>query len=90
MDELQVSVNGRLTPASRAAVSVFDAGLLHGASVFTTMLARGGRVFRLDRHLARLMETARMLGLRVQPPADSPPAGAAAVRGDSVGAKSSA
>jgi branched-subunit amino acid aminotransferase/4-amino-4-deoxychorismate lyase len=31
-------------------ISVFDTGFLHGASVFTTMLAHNGRPFRLDRH----------------------------------------
>ncbi len=64
MSELQVHLDGRLVPASRATVSVFDAGLLHGASAFTTMLAHRGKVFRLDRHLRRLTETTRFLGLR--------------------------
>ena len=53
-----VHLNGRIVPADQAAVGIFDAGLLHGASVFTTMLGRGGAVFRLERHLERLLETA--------------------------------
>jgi len=59
-----VYLNGRVVPAGEAAISVFDAGLLHGASVFTTMLARNGQVFRIDRHLSRLMETVKYLQLR--------------------------
>ncbi len=63
MPENQVYLNGRLIPAGQAAISVFDSGFLHGASTFTTMLAHNGRVFRLERHLARLMDTVRMLNL---------------------------
>ena len=64
MAETQVYLNGRLVPAAEARISVFDAGLLHGASAFTTLLAHRGKVFRLGRHLARLMDTCRLLGLR--------------------------
>ncbi|MCK4601370.1 MAG: aminotransferase class IV family protein [Phycisphaerae bacterium] len=59
-----VYLNGEVIPAERARVSVTDAGFLHGASAFTTMLAHNGVVFRLDRHIARLMETARLLSLQ--------------------------
>ncbi len=59
-----VYLNGELVPAERAAISVSDAGFLHGASTFTTMLAHNGVVFRLERHLSRLMDTVNLLGLR--------------------------
>ena len=65
-----VYLNGRIIPAEGAVVSVFDAALMHGASVFTTMLARNGTVFRLDRHLARLMETAARMNLRTDATTD--------------------
>lgn len=61
MSERKVYLNGAICRASEAKVSVGDVGLLHGASTFTTMLARNGVVFRLDRHLARLMETIEFL-----------------------------
>ena len=64
MAESKVYINGNYVPANEAGVSVFDAGLLHGASVFTTMLGRNGKVFRLDRHLARLLGDAERIGLR--------------------------
>ena len=60
-----VYLNGTLTPSNEATVSIADPGFLHGASAFTTMLARHGVVFRLDRHLARLAETLRLLSLHV-------------------------
>ncbi len=64
MAEGKVYLNGRIVPAAEAAVSVFDVGLLHGASVFTTMLAHNGRVFRLERHLRRLLDNAARIALR--------------------------
>ncbi len=62
-----VYISGRIVPADRAVVSVHDAALLHGKSAFTTLLARNGRAFRLDRHAARLFATAEMLGLATEP-----------------------
>jgi branched-subunit amino acid aminotransferase/4-amino-4-deoxychorismate lyase len=66
-----VYLNGEIVPAGQAAVSVWDAGFLHGASTFTTMLVRGGRVFRLDRHLNRLFDTVSLLNLRTAATPDS-------------------
>jgi len=64
--DLSVHLNGKLVPADAATVSVFDVGFLHGGTVFTTMLARNGVVFRLARHLARLFETVDLLGIRTE------------------------
>lgn len=58
-------LNGRLVPASRARVSVFDRGFLFGDGVYETMRAYGGRPFRLAQHLDRLDHSARRLGLRI-------------------------
>jgi branched-chain amino acid aminotransferase len=63
VSDLKVHLNGQCVPASEATISVFDAGFMHGATAFTTMLARNGVVFRLERHLERLMGTVRLLGL---------------------------
>jgi len=65
-----VYLNGKIIPHSHAAISVSDAGFLHGASTFTTMLARNGVVFRLDRHLKRLLETVALLGLKADATAE--------------------
>jgi branched-chain amino acid aminotransferase len=62
--DLNVFLNGRIVPQGQAAVSVSDAGLLHGVSAYTTALAHNGVVFRLDRHLSRLFDTVQMLGMR--------------------------
>ena len=65
MSEQNIYLNGKIVPAGDAKISVADAGFLHGASVFTTMLAHNGAVFRLERHLRRLMDTVRLFGLQV-------------------------
>lgn len=65
-----VSLNGRLMPADQAQVSVFDSGFMQGVGLFETMRAYGGRVFRLQRHVDRLCQSARALGWTVVPEAD--------------------
>jgi branched-chain amino acid aminotransferase len=54
-------INGSFIDEDSASVSVRDTGLLHGASVFTTARAYGGRAFMLDRHLARLRDSSEAL-----------------------------
>jgi branched-chain amino acid aminotransferase len=69
--ELNVFLNGRIVPQGQAVISVSDAGFLHGVSVYTTALAHNGVVFRLDRHLCRLFDTAAMLGMRTDATPDA-------------------
>ncbi len=56
-------VNGELVPAAEATLSVFDHGLLVGDGVFETVLVRHGRPVLLERHLRRLEDSARGLGI---------------------------
>lgn len=58
-----VWLNGQFVSLEDAKVSAFDAGLQHGVGVFETMLARGGRVLHLDRHLDRLDDSSQALRL---------------------------
>src|SRR5688500_20323014 len=51
-------IDGRPMAAESATVSVFDRGFLYGDSVFEALRTYGGRPFALDRHLARLAESA--------------------------------
>lgn len=64
------SINGRLMPADQAHVSVYDSGFMQGVGLFETMRAYGGRVFRLEAHLARLAGSARQLGWTTTPTHD--------------------
>lgn len=58
-------VDGRVVPASEATVPLLDDGFLRGDAIFETMLVRGGRTHARDAHLARMRESARLLGLRL-------------------------
>ncbi|MBI2917480.1 MAG: aminotransferase class IV [Chloroflexi bacterium] len=72
-----VYLNGRLLPREEARISPFDHGFLYGYGLFETVRAYPspgsgapgkGRLFRLDRHLRRLRESARILGIEGLPP----------------------
>ena len=58
-----VYLNGKVIPREEARISPFDRGFLYGYGLFETMRSYGGRVFRLDQHLARLRRSAEKLAL---------------------------
>ena len=62
----QVWLNGRFVREAEASIPLRDAGLLHGAGVFTTMRSRGGEIFRLDEHLRRLRNSCEALFIPLQ------------------------
>lgn len=67
---LEVWVDGRLVPAGEASVSVFDRGFRTGEGVFETLRVYGDHVFRLDEHLGRAFEGARVVGFDVDRASD--------------------
>ncbi len=56
-----VYLDGAFVPAGDAQISVYNGGWLHGAGLFETMRAERGRIFRLDRHVDRLVASAEKL-----------------------------
>lgn len=64
-DDLVIWVGDGLKPAAHATVSVFDAGFQSGDAVWEGMRVYNGAVLRLDEHLARLEESARIVRLRL-------------------------
>ena len=58
-----VYLNGSLVPRSQAKISPFDLGFLYGYGLFETMRAYSGRIFRFEKHLERLSQSAKLLGL---------------------------
>lgn len=60
-----VFVNGQVVPGEQARVSVFDHGFLYGEGVYETLRTYGRRPFLMDRHLARLRQSARLMALDV-------------------------
>jgi branched-chain amino acid aminotransferase len=60
-----VYAGGRFGPSAEAAVSVFDHGLLYGDGIFEGIRAYSGRVFKLERHIERLFDSAKAIRLDV-------------------------
>jgi branched-chain amino acid aminotransferase len=64
------SVNGVITSAQEARVSILDNGFTFGDSVYETLRTYNSRPFRLDLHLRRLRISAGRLGIDI--PMDDP------------------
>jgi branched-chain amino acid aminotransferase len=60
-----VYVSGAYRPAAEATISVFDHGLLYGDGVFEGIRAYNGRVFKLERHIDRLFDSAKAIRLEI-------------------------
>ena len=73
----KVWMNGELVEQDKAAVSVFDHGLLYGDGCFEGIRAYNGRVFKLQSHLRRMYQSAEKIRLK---PAYQPEEIASAIR----------
>jgi len=62
-----VNVNGTITPAAQAVIPVLDHGFLYGDGVYETLRTYGGRAALVDRHLARLDKSCRMIRVKNLP-----------------------
>jgi len=60
-----VYVDGKFLPQSQAKISVFDHGLLYGDGVFEGIRAYNRRVFRLERHMERMYQSAKAIDLKI-------------------------
>ena len=56
-----VYLNGAFLSEPEAHLNVYDGGWLHGAGLFETMHAEGGRVFRLESHMERSRRSANTI-----------------------------
>src|SRR6185369_9502142 len=56
---------GTFKPAGSAGVSVLDHGLLYGDGVFEGIRAYNNRVFKLERHIERLFDSAKAIRLDI-------------------------
>lgn len=70
---MKVWIDGRVVDGASARIPVTDHGFLYGDGLFEGLRIYGGRVFRLELHLARMEAGARALGLVL-------PGGTAALR----------
>src|SRR5579864_8951933 len=65
--DLIVNVGGHLTHRDKAAISPFDSAVQGGDAVWEGLRLYGGRIFRLDQHLARLRRSAKALAFESVP-----------------------
>jgi branched-chain amino acid aminotransferase len=63
---LTAYVNGEYVSGGAASVSIFDHGFMYGDGVFEGMRVFGGGLFRPHDHMARIVRSARAIGL--EPP----------------------
>ncbi len=54
---------GKIYPEEQAKISVFDVGFQRGIGVFETLRTYDGKLFKLNEHLNRLLESAQALDL---------------------------
>ncbi len=60
-----VYIDGKFLPKSEAKITVFDHGLLYGDGVFEGIRAYDKRVFKLERHVERLYQSAKAIDLTI-------------------------
>lgn len=60
-EHILVSINGELYPRDEAKISVFDSSVQGGDAVWEGLRIYAGRVFMLEEHLDRLMDSARAM-----------------------------
>jgi len=58
---MKIYIDGKFYPKEMAKVSVFDHGYLYGDGIYETLRAYGGKVFKLDEHIARLKQSASLM-----------------------------
>ncbi len=60
-----VNVNGRISDAASASISVFDHGFLYGEGIYETLRTYSGVPFLYERHVRRLRHSAELMALDV-------------------------
>lgn len=63
--ELSVYLNGKYLPESGAKIPIMDHGLLYGDGVFEGIRAYNRRIFKLERHVERLYQSARAIDIKI-------------------------
>ena len=64
MKRYKVYLNGKILPAQKAQISVFDRGLSYGDGVFESLRTYRGKPFLLEEHLKRLLLGLKFLKIR--------------------------
>ena len=73
---MKIYLDGQLRDEADAKISVFDHGLLYGDGVFEGIRFYNGRVFKLEEHMDRLYDSAKVICLDIPMSQGRPDAGA--------------
>lgn len=65
MSEPIYYLNGKFVPKCKALISVHDLGWVRGYGVFDFIVTYGGKPFMLQKHLTRLRNSAKLIGLKI-------------------------
>lgn len=68
MNQALVNINGQITDAASAKISVFDRGFLYGDSVYEVIRTYNGKFFAMAEHLERLEKSAGLLLMKISQP----------------------
>ncbi|MBI5180927.1 MAG: branched-chain-amino-acid transaminase [Nitrospirae bacterium] len=62
---MKVYLNGKIVPKEKALVSVFDHGFLYGDGIYETLMVYNGKIFKIDEHIKRFFQSAKMTGFKM-------------------------
>ena len=65
LNESYANVNGVITKAEEAKVTVFDRGFLYGDSIYEVTYSENGCLLFFDEHMDRLYNSARLLDMTI-------------------------
>ncbi|NLS94482.1 MAG: hypothetical protein GXX96_20180 [Planctomycetaceae bacterium] len=65
MNEPLAYTNGKTVPLSSVSISLFDAGFVLGTTIAEQLRTFGGKIFRLDDHLARLTASLEIIDVSI-------------------------
>lgn len=60
-----VNINGEITPARDAKISIFDRGFLYGDSIYEVTYGADHSLLFLDEHIERLYNSAKLLDMKI-------------------------
>ena len=66
MNEPLAYLNGSFLPASRLTIPVWDTGFVQGVTIAEQLRTFRGELFRVNRHLERLAESLRLIGIALE------------------------
>lgn len=64
-NESTININGEITPAHQAKISIFDRGFLYGDSIYEVTYSQDNSLLFFNEHLERLFESARIINLNI-------------------------